>query len=316
VTDVKVAGSSWNGGSPPLGFFNFLGQIDPGAELGYSLVTNPPSVLPWTNIDTIYVEFSEDIGNFDNLDFSLGGVPVSFPPLGGPIGDYEAAGLIPPTNVSYDPIEFRATIELNEPFAGDKLLLTLFASSIDDTALNALDDGVDYSINFEVLPGDAAGGGSVTTEDTARARLNVNSVAGLTPIYDIFSDLNGDGAINTDDVGIVRSLTNSLLPLNEPVAPPEAFSGGEGFGSEEVLIKKPRLCSPDAANQLTSRQLRRDQVRFGPSERVNASSASSLPAWSLYLRRSHRIRIHNLIRFIRNRRLNPYSIDVLQLCFP
>lgn len=239
VTDVKVAGSTWSAGIPPLGLFNFLGAVDPVEGLGYSLVTNPTRTLPWTNLDTIYVQFSEDIGSFDNQDFSLGGVPATLPqPLGGPVGDYESAGLIPPANVTYDAVNFRATIVLNSPFQPDKLILSLFASSIADAAANPLDGdgdltgGDNYAINFSVLPGDETGNGAVNTDDASGVRVNTGQVAGLTPVFDVFADLNGDGAINTNDVSTVRGLTGSILPLSAPAAPPQLILA-EGVAGQD-----------------------------------------------------------------------------------
>lgn len=223
VTDVKVAGSSWN--STGGGLFNFLAAVDPTDQLGYSIL-NLSSPVPWINVDTIYIEFSKDIGSFDNADFSLGGVPATLPsPLGGPVGDYEAAGLIPPQNVIYDPIAARATITLTEAFQADKLLLSLFATSIQDAAGNLLDGdgdgngGDDGQYDFAVLPGDAAGGGSVTTDDVTLVRSVTGQVQGL-GMFNPFADLDGSGAINTIDVGSVRNLTGTLLPLSPPVAPP------------------------------------------------------------------------------------------------
>ena len=228
VTDIKVAGSSWSSLAP---LFDFLDAVDPGVGEGYSVVTNTPRVLPWTNIDTIIVNFSEDIGSFDATDFSLGGVPVSFPPFGGPVGDYELAGLI--SSVSYNATTFQATISLSSAFGGDKLLFSLFASTITDLAGNQLDGdangtgGDDLVTPFDVLPGDAAGGGSVTSGDVSDVLAASGQIAGFPP-FNIFADLDGSGGVNSGDFSSALGQSGTLLPLNAPVAPPQAVLGGSG----------------------------------------------------------------------------------------
>ncbi|WP_436715433.1 hypothetical protein U8335_23445 [Roseiconus lacunae] len=224
VTDIKIAGSTWSSVGP---LFDFLGAIDPEAGEGYSLTSNSSRVLPWTNLDTILINFSEDIVSFDVTNFSLGGVPVSFPPVGGPVGDYQLADLI--SNVSYDPTTFQASITLSSPFQGDKLLFSLFASSILDAAGNPLDgdaDGVggdDLVTPFEVLPGDAAGGGSVNSSDVNEVLAASGQIAGFSP-FNVFADLDGSGAVNSSDFGAALAASGTLLPLNNPTAPPQLAS--------------------------------------------------------------------------------------------
>jgi len=221
VTDVRLASSQWNQGNGVL--FDFLLAVDPNERVGHSVLANQ-SVLPWDNIDTIYIDFSQDIGTFDNLDFSLGGVPISIAPIGGPVGDYESAGLIPPENVTYAPLIAQARIVLATPLTADRLILTLSGTSIQNEFEDHLDgdsNGIgndDFSVGFSVLPGDVDNSGSVNANDFSSLKANTGQVQGIGSFNPI-ADLNGNGTVNADDLFRLASLTGSLLPLGAPVAP-------------------------------------------------------------------------------------------------
>ena len=203
--------------------FDFLLAVDPNERVGHSVLANQ-SVLPWDNIDTIYIDFSQDIGTFDNLDFSLGGVPISIAPIGGPVGDYESAGLIPPENVTYAPLIAQARIVLATPLTADRLILTLSGTSIQNEFEDHLDgdsNGIgndDFSVGFSVLPGDVDNSGSVNANDFSSLKANTGQVQGIGSFNPI-ADLNGNGTVNADDLFRLASLTGSLLPLGAPVAP-------------------------------------------------------------------------------------------------
>ncbi|WP_158265400.1 lamin tail domain-containing protein [Blastopirellula marina] len=214
ILSVKVAGSSWSSG--------FLTSVDAAESEGWLLEeANQLRNLSWTNVDTIYVQFSEDIGDFTAADFALVGVNVP---------DYAAASMI--GSVSYDSGSFVATIHLSTPFAADKVLLQI-EDGVTDLAGNQLDGewtdsvstesgngtaGGDFNFRFNVLPGDVNGNGIVLGDDVLAVNGKTFTFPGF-PSYDPFTDIDGSGSVLGDDVLAVNGRTFTFLPGGEPVAP-------------------------------------------------------------------------------------------------
>jgi hypothetical protein len=80
------------------------------------------------------------------------------------------------------------------------------ADALKDAAGNALAGGMDFTQNFKVLLGDFNDDGVVNSPDTVSVFL------GLIQPYNIFADLNGDGVVDTNDVGLARSRLGSTQP--------------------------------------------------------------------------------------------------------
>ncbi len=80
------------------------------------------------------------------------------------------------------------------------------ANAVTDLAGNPLNGGVDFSQMVKVLYGDFNDDGFVTSQDM----VGVNN-ATVQP-YNKFADINGDGVVNTTDVGVVRTRLGTTNP--------------------------------------------------------------------------------------------------------
>ena len=212
VLDVKIASSSW------ANFF--LNGVDPTDGQGLLLEgADQLKNLTWTQLDTLIVEFSEDIGDFTPADFSLVGINVA---------DYSAAV----SSVSYDSGSFTATINLSAPFGADRVLLQI-NDGVTDLAGNSLDGewtdsvstesgngtaGGDFNFRFDVLPGNVLNNDFVGSLDVLQVNNNTLTFAGL-PGYDPFNDLDGDGFVTSLDVLAANDRTVTFLPFGEPTPP-------------------------------------------------------------------------------------------------
>lgn len=216
VLDVKIASSSW---TP-----TFKSEVDAADGFGFQLEgADQLRNLTWTQLDTLIIEFSEDIGTFTNADFSLVGINVA---------DYAAVV----NSVSYDPSTFKATINLSAPIGADKLLLQI-NDSVTDLAGNSLDGewidtvstesgngeaGGDFHLRFDVLPGNVLNNDFVGALDVLQVNANTLTFTGL-PGYDPFNDLDGDGFVTSLDVLATNDRTVTFLPFGEP-APPASLT--------------------------------------------------------------------------------------------
>ena len=165
VVAVDVAGSNW---AP--GFVSYLQSSGLGAG-GYAIPVGSSAqlqTLPWTNIDTILITFSENVV-ITAADLSVGGVNQTA---------YAFSGF------SYNPSTYTATWTLAAPMAKDKLMLDLDANGMAPVCSAATGEvldgawtdcqstfpsgngqgGTDFEIPFNVLPGDADGDNSVSTD--------------------------------------------------------------------------------------------------------------------------------------------------------
>ncbi len=235
VTEVKVGSTFWTTASSTN---NFTGYVDPTDGLGYEIPTgyatvpsllaqtSQSSVLPWRNIDKLYVEFSEDVQ----------------PPTGGwsspgVIAIFNSANAaIPVSNISYDSTNFRLTITTANALGDDRYLL-----AIDDTITDAdgaaLDGefgngtdtlfgnlgtsgdgtaGTKFEFLFNVQHADASGSGSVDVTDLSRLGTGFGGRTGnvaATANYNPYADFNGSGAIDVTDLSILgTNFGDSTIP--------------------------------------------------------------------------------------------------------
>lgn len=203
------------------------------ARLGYAMPTgeNQLDTLPWTNIDTISIVFSEDV-NVDQDDLALWGVNVA---------DYVGEVGFAVDGFSYDSNTFTATWTLAAPIAADKLMIDLNADigGVTDISGNLLDgeweDGVsttsgnsepggDFRFRFNVLPGDVDGNGMTISDDLALVRDALGTVVGDEG-YLPGLDVNGDGMIISNDLVLVRNQLGAALPDEEPAVPRTGRTG-------------------------------------------------------------------------------------------
>jgi len=234
ITDVIVSGPAWSPTFIAAAGTNGVGYSLPGAS--------QTRALPWSNITTLTIEFSEDVqqsggADIDSTDLSLGGLNVL---------DYEAAGSGITTSYSdgggAGPYRLTITLGGGAVFAADRLVLTV-ADTVEDAAGNALDGewtnnvstesgdstaGGDFAFNFNVLPGDADGFGSVFSNDVFATNSIQFTFAGASPSYNIFNDFDGSGSIFSNDVFFVNGSQFTFLPSGSPIPPsppPPAASG-------------------------------------------------------------------------------------------
>ncbi|MEO1528344.1 MAG: lamin tail domain-containing protein [Planctomycetota bacterium] len=209
ITDVKVAGTGWAG--------TFLTAVDPVDMQGLSMTgSGQLDNLPYVNLDTIYIQFSEDIGSFAAADIDVTGVnTATFTPT-----------------VTYSPATFQATISFAAPLSADKIELSILDGVVTDLAGNVLDgewtesvstvsgDGMAggaFDFRLDVLPGDFDDSDGVSVGD-------VFGVNGLLFTTDIRADVDASGGVSVGDVFAVNGLLFTSLPTGSPAG----TGGGEG----------------------------------------------------------------------------------------
>ncbi len=216
VAAVNVAGSNW---APS--FVSYLESSGLGAG-GYAIPVGSSAqlqTLPWTNIDTIRITFTENVVVVA-ADLSVSGVNKTA---------YAFSGF------SYDPTTYTATWTLNAPIGDDKLALDLDANGLAPVKSAATGEvldgawtdcqstypsgngqgGTDFHFRFNVLPGDVNQSGGVGSLDTVLVANAGGQVIG-DPGYSIFYDVNGGGKIGSLDTTLVANNGGSVLPSGNP----------------------------------------------------------------------------------------------------
>ncbi len=245
VMGVYVSSSSWD-----PSYFSYLDTLSnpPVTGLGYELPTGSSqfTTLPWLNLNTLSVQFSENVTVTQNSLQLIGSATLGLPSL--------------PTVSSfvYNATTHVATWMFNAPLQANRLMIHLAASTITDGAGAYLDGswtdtvssflagsgtggtGTDFNFITYVLPGDTSNQQTVTLSQAKQVVPSINLSAGDTG-YDYHKDVLGAGTItladakqivqriNTD----VSSILNPLAPLNSitslPSLPPFVLSGGALF---------------------------------------------------------------------------------------
>jgi hypothetical protein len=196
VSEVLARSSTWS-----AAFLNRLATEGLGSG-GYRLANGSPTLLPFTTIDQVRVRFSEAV-NVTAGDLVLHGVNVP---------NYSITG------VSYDAATFTATWSLSAPINADKLLVRVL-DTVDGQAGGSL--GGDYTLRFDVLPGDATGDGAIVAEDMYQViRDNFRDAAMAS--FAVTSDLDGNGIVNVVDAVQARNRQGTSLPAGTPSLPAES----------------------------------------------------------------------------------------------
>ncbi|EMI56007.1 hypothetical protein RSSM_02554 [Rhodopirellula sallentina SM41] len=220
-----------------------------GNGLGRSLPgTGQTQSVPWSNVDTIYVDFSEDVqkvggGTIDLSDLSLAGNNVS---------DYESHasyGLTTSYTNNGGAGPFRLTISLagSQDFGIDNLALLISGSSVADAAGNALDGdwinnssemsgdgtaGGDFVFAINVLPGDHNGNGFVSNGEVSNAVLRAGTFAtgsNYNPQYDIL----GESFVSNGSIQETKASVGTFWPGGTPSTLP-ASGGGSAMSASRL----------------------------------------------------------------------------------
>jgi hypothetical protein len=245
VLEVFVRSSSWSSA-----FQKELARLQLGdGASGYRIFpTRLPALLPWVNLNQFVVRFDQPV------DATASALAAN-----GMKNDRAGLSVAPVANA---PGTYVFT--LNAPllgdgsvrFNGDRFVLSVDGDLRDGVRSIPANGGVpldgdndnvvggDFILPFNVLEGDVNHSGGVNVTDYALTLRRLGSSAGATTRYSVFNDLDGNGAINFTDLGLVRGRIGRILPA---VQAPAAVTllGVEGdrrttrralFGNEPVLL--------------------------------------------------------------------------------
>jgi hypothetical protein len=199
--------------------------------------------------------------------------------------------------VTYDPATFTATWSLAAPIAADKLLVRV-RDTVQSTSGGSLDGeptafpsgngtaGGDFTLRFDVLPGDATGDRSVGSADvfeTVRDGFRDATMAS----YTVRSDFNGDGLVNVVDSVLARNHNGAALPAGTPSSPvaPDAVvtrtsrvRAAAAVASETATATDERLVASRRVRSGVARSIAVDQVLGELSTVTGSLSAGSIRA--------------------------------------
>ncbi len=182
----------------------------------YSLINgvNPDLPLPWVNLDTIQIEFDQDV-DIQLVSLTLTGVNVP---------DYTTPD--PGILFSYNSVTFTASYIFPSSFPTDALLINLDGEAGDTSPVRAagggslLDGafgpGSDFEQFFDILHGDANRNGSTSVTDVVLVSSKIPSFFPILP-YDQFADVNGNHSISVTDLIATASNSPSFLPGGLPL---------------------------------------------------------------------------------------------------
>jgi hypothetical protein len=156
-----------------------LGLGENGIELSEKAGAAP--LLPWVNLNTIHVVFSEPV-DVSREDLQITGLATP---------DYSPSIAA----FHYDPVSFTATWRFASPFAADRVQVAL-SGSIRDAGGNLLPSS--QPRQFDVVPGDVTRDREVRVDDFF-ASLSRQFSGVLDEAYDIAADLDGNAAVNVLD---------------------------------------------------------------------------------------------------------------------
>jgi hypothetical protein len=215
VSRVQVSSSQWSSAmrnrltADGLGVAAYTVPIEAGPNF---------TPLPWTNVNRVQVTFTEDV-NVTSNHLIVRGVNNA---------TYATTGF------SYDSAARTAVWSLPAALPVDKLRRVL-DDAVTDLAGNALDGeiGVAYptgnntpggfSLRLDVLPGDADASRAVDRADFHAIHAAAFNAAAATP-YNPRFDLDGNGAINVQDLHAALLAGGSTLPAGNPPGSPQPAS--------------------------------------------------------------------------------------------
>jgi hypothetical protein len=240
VTGVFVRGTGAAQANWSSSFLNYLAVNNLGdSSLGYRIQTgaNQLRALPWVNVNTISVQFDQDVSITS---------PLTTTALAGSASAGVSVPSIAMAQFSYNSSLRTATWVFPTPLTRNKLVLGLASSGVRSASGVSLDGewttssstisgnqvaGGDFYFRINVLPGDLISSSSVNTADVNEfRRVSGSLTTSTTRPYSAFADLNGNGSINnTADTDILRAIrsasSNLLLPALDPANPVFAAAG-------------------------------------------------------------------------------------------
>jgi fibronectin type 3 domain-containing protein len=237
IAAVYVGGSAWQ-----QSFLNYLASSGQGdAQLGYRIPAgaNQLATLPWTNINVISIQFTEDV----TINPAQAGLILTGSPDLGPAPALSAA------TFSYSSATRTATWTYSTPLPLDKYLISIpsaavtngLSANLDGEWTNAASSypsgngtsGGDFDFRFNILPGDVDQNGVVTGIDGGDVRqhfMQFITSPGYSPLY----DTSGKGAISGIDLFAVQAALLTQLPATDPTPPP-TLPPGQGSGAAPAL---------------------------------------------------------------------------------
>jgi protocatechuate 3,4-dioxygenase beta subunit len=249
VQDVKVAGEFWSA--------SFLGHVDPGDSLGYSLPdgADQHNALPWENINRIYLKFNEDIVIDTDVTKAVPDIAL-----------FDQAGQVPLASASFDAATDVLTIVTTTDLPDGRYMVAI-NDTVTDLAGNMLDgdfanyvdslpsgngsagEKFEYLINISHADFTNTPSGAVDVSDLSDLGVAFGSAVG-DALYNPFTDANGSGTVDVSDLNTFGTHFGHILangPTNNTLfrraAPAAAqvdslFAAGldEGDGDDDDLF--------------------------------------------------------------------------------
>jgi fibronectin type 3 domain-containing protein len=247
VAAVYVSGSAWQ-----QSFLNYLASSGQGdAKLGYRVQAgaNQLGSLPWTNVNIITVQFTEDI----TINTAQAGLAL----VGSP--DLPAAPALSTASFSYSSATRAATWTYPTALPLDKYLISTPSATVTNGLGAALDGefttstssypsgdgtaGGDFNFRFNILPGDVDQNGVVTGVDGGDVRQHFLQFPS-SPSYVSLYDTSGKGAITGLDLLAVQGALLTQLPTTDPAPPGQGGGGGDTPASGGPAVAPAVASSP------------------------------------------------------------------------
>ncbi|BBO35655.1 dockerin type I repeat-containing protein [Lacipirellula parvula] len=233
VVDFEVGSTAWSSG-----FVEYLSDSHLG-DGGYSVPVGSSSQmasLPWTNIDKLIFQFSEDVQILSS-NLSLTGIGVAH---------------VSVEKFEYDQLSLTATWTLSAALPKNGYRVELDGDGllpVRDRNDNALDgewttsssiyssgngvNGGDFAFEFRVLPGDVDQNGVVNSTDYSAATAG----SGLTTAssgYAPLTDVDGSGSISAGDASLINAHLSQSHASGTPVGASDDAPSSKGWRAVNI----------------------------------------------------------------------------------
>lgn len=224
-----VGATTWN-----TAYTDYLAGQGLGGSLGFRISSGASQLttLPWVNLNTLVVTFSEDVSVTSGA-LQLLGAPEG-PSVPGVLG------------FNYDAGTFTATWTFASALVANKYLLHFEAADITDSFGAVLDGnwttsvstvsgdgaaGDDFNFRFYVVPGDVDNSLGVVFAEVGQMRLKIGRTTGSGD-YNYRQDLDASSGITFSEVAQARLRVGSAITgYSDPAVPPAPPPpGGESSG--------------------------------------------------------------------------------------
>ncbi|MEO8268694.1 MAG: lamin tail domain-containing protein, partial [Aureliella sp.] len=203
------------------------GGVGAGNGLGFEITAGATlDSLPWSDVNRLYVQFSENVGVLSASNVELRVSPIIT----------ANAGLVPVT-INYDPATFVATLELAAPLEFGKFRIAVDQSVTDESG-NALDGDANgaaggiFDRRFNVVPGDTNNSGTVSAADVAGYGISFGQAV-TSATFNPRANWNGEGGVTAADVAVYgANFGRNVASLADPGA---AFGGAGGAAKASAV---------------------------------------------------------------------------------